>query len=167
MKIMDNLVEEFNILNILIDNQVSKKIQEFKKDILDYHEWIKELEFKFSQIEAEGYLIRKELFIAVMTAIETQTGKDAYVEILLNKLRTIMNDEDNWINYFVYELKFGKENDRLKAYDKNKVDIPMSTAEDLYNCLIKNKRMNELLELDGKTVKVKFKITKGQLKVSL
>ena len=39
----------------------------------------------------------------------------------------------SWIEYYCFELDFGKENYRLKVYDKDKNEIPLATAEDLYN----------------------------------
>ena len=44
--------------------------------------------------------------------------------------------EHSWIEYYCYELDFGAENWRLKAYDENKKEIPLSNAEQLYNLLI-------------------------------
>jgi len=41
----------------------------------------------------------------------------------------------SWIEYYCFELDFGKENYRLKVYDKDKNEIPLATAEDLYNIL--------------------------------
>ena len=41
----------------------------------------------------------------------------------------------SWIEYFLWELNFGEENYRLKVYDENKKEIPMSTAAELYDFL--------------------------------
>lgn len=100
----------------------------------------------------------KALFISSIQAIEEQSKKDvqfaenmekcfpnAYSpnllydnNVIINQLIKIlvqqMNDTENWIEHFIYELKFGKENDRLKVYIHEK-EIPLSTAEDLYNLL--------------------------------
>jgi hypothetical protein len=63
--------------------------------------------------------------------------------ILLEILQHEMNDltlceyGQSWIEYFCYELDFGKENWRLKVTDKGK-EIPMSTAEELYDFLKHN-----------------------------
>jgi len=55
---------------------------------------------------------------------------------LMKLLETIYDDsETKWIDYFLWELDFGKENDRLKVYDKNKKEIPLTTIDDLYNML--------------------------------
>lgn len=63
--------------------------------------------------------------------------------MLLELLQEAMNDkvtnplvEISWIEYYMYELDFGKENHRLKVYDKNKKEIPMSNASELYDALI-------------------------------
>lgn len=61
---------------------------------------------------------------------------------VINLLSYLMNDkvdaphlEHNWIEYFIYELDFGKENEKLKAYDKNGKEIKLSNASELYDYL--------------------------------
>ena len=58
--------------------------------------------------------------------------------ILIRILQEEFNDKNShsWIEYYCYELDFGRENWRLKAYDENKKEIPLSNAEQLYNLLI-------------------------------
>ena len=52
-----------------------------------------------------------------------------------------MNDEfdtkynQSWIEYFCWDLNFGEENYRLKVYDKNQKEIPMSTPDELWEFL--------------------------------
>ena len=63
-------------------------------------------------------------------------------QYLTNMLIRILQEEfkdksaDSWIEYYCYELDFGAENWRLKAYDENKKEIPLSNPEQLYNLLI-------------------------------
>lgn len=61
--------------------------------------------------------------------------------ILVEILQKTFNDDHahSWIEYFCFELDFGKKNDSLKARDKNGNNIPLTTPEDLYNLLIKEK----------------------------
>ena len=64
---------------------------------------------------------------------------------LIENLQIAMNDEfdtqfkQSWIEYFCFDLNFGAENNKLKVFDKNKKEIPMSTPEQLYDFL-KNKK---------------------------
>lgn len=68
-------------------------------------------------------------------------------EALLNILKEEMNDKEKdkygygWINWFCYETNFGKENFRIKAYDKNKEEIKMENAGDLYDFLVKENNL--------------------------
>lgn len=104
----------------------------------------------------------KELFIKAINALEEQMKYDISVSeklakvfpnthavnllpdnhilhnMLLEVLKDAMKDnhKDSWIEYFIYELGFGKENYRLKVYDKNKKEIPISNASELYDVLI-------------------------------
>ncbi len=57
------------------------------------------------------------------------------IDDMIEILTDVMGDEDGWIEYFCYELDFGKENYRLKAYDKDDNEIPLANAKDLYNLL--------------------------------
>lgn len=57
----------------------------------------------------------------------------------LNKiLKESMKDEYDWIDYFMYELDFGKKYYDGCVLDKDKSIIDLSTAENLYEFLIKN-----------------------------
>ena len=57
----------------------------------------------------------------------------------LNKiLKESMTDEYDWIDYFMYELDFGEKYYDGCVLDKDKSIINLSTAENLYEFLIKN-----------------------------
>lgn len=110
----------------------------------------------------------KELFIKSIAAIQLQIENDIKVaeklseafpssfqanllpdnhwlqNALLEILQVQMDDEfdptynKSWIEYFCWELNFGEENYRLKAFDKNKKEIPLSTPSELWEFLNKN-----------------------------
>ena len=57
----------------------------------------------------------------------------------LNKiLKESMKDVYDWIDYFMYELDFGEKYYDGCVLDKDKSIIDLSTAENLYEFLIKN-----------------------------
>ena len=57
----------------------------------------------------------------------------------LNKiLKESMKDEYDWIDYFMYELDFGEKYYDGCVLDRDKSIINLSTAENLYEFLIKN-----------------------------
>jgi len=62
------------------------------------------------------------------------------IEQLIKVLKVAFHDNHghSWIDYFIWELDFGKKNKDLKATDKDGNNIPLSNASDLYNLLIKN-----------------------------
>ena len=95
--------------------------------------------------------ISKEQFIKIMESIQQQLNidiknneafstilendfvsspKNILYDILINFLIYLTNDESKWIDYFIYELDFGKENDRLQVYDvdENKIDLITKTG---------------------------------------
>lgn len=108
--------------------------------------------------------INKKAFIEAIDSIEQQFEHDrncsnafsiilsndhtsnydnsSIVEGFINLLETLTNDvkhEDgySWIEYFIYELDFGKkyEEGKVTSYGEN---VKLKTASDLYAFLIKN-----------------------------
>lgn len=59
------------------------------------------------------------------------TGTDNIIELLA----MLTNDKNEWIDYWIYELDFGKRADELKCTDGNGNKIPMNTIEDLWAVL--------------------------------
>jgi hypothetical protein len=103
--------------------------------------------------------MNKELFIGAIGAIQKQVEYDIEVskhlgrafpdafeanllpnnnilrDALINILKVEMNDlGDNWIEYFLWELDFGKENYRLEVTQHGK-EVKMSNAAELYDFL--------------------------------
>ena len=60
---------------------------------------------------------------------------DFVTNALIAVLQELFNDKNSnsWIEYFLFELDFGRENWRLKAYDSNGKEIPLSTPEQLFD----------------------------------
>lgn len=64
---------------------------------------------------------------------------------LIEILKIAMTDTENdWIGYWIYELDYGKEYTEGCVTD-NGVNIPLRTASDLWDMLIKNKEYDEKL----------------------
>ena len=104
--------------------------------------------------------MKKKLFIKTIKAIQKQVAYDRKIAEHLSKafpdalpgnllpknnhlqnalievLQESFNDNANpsWIEYFMWELDFGKKNHYLKVHFNGK-DIPLSTAADLYRLL--------------------------------
>jgi len=105
--------------------------------------------------------MNKELFVETINTLKKQSDHDRKCSKFLNKvfpdafgtnlmydnhilvnqlikiLQVAFNDKnrDSWIEYFIYELDFGAENDRLSVYIKDK-KINLSSAENLYDFLV-------------------------------
>lgn len=73
-------------------------------------------------------------------------GCDGYIffptllEEVVGLLENIFNDESHWIDYFCYELDFGKEWSAGMVKDVDGNDIPLKTAADLYKLIEKEKK---------------------------
>ena len=102
----------------------------------------------------------KELFIATINSIKKQIEIDRKNSSMLQEmfpddsiycgynnselfnalnkiLKESMKDEYDWIDYFIYELDFGEKYYDGCVLDRDKSIINLSTAENLYEFLIK------------------------------
>ena len=57
---------------------------------------------------------------------------------VIDLLEFIFNDENQWINYWIFELEFGKDYEDGDAKDADGSNIPLKTVEDLYDLLVRN-----------------------------
>lgn len=63
-------------------------------------------------------------------------------ETVIDLLKFIFNDKDQWINYWIFELDFGKDYEDGWVTQKDGTIIPLKTVEDLYDLLVKNMEEN-------------------------
>lgn len=59
-------------------------------------------------------------------------------ETVIDLLEFIFNDKDQWINYWIFELDFGKNYEDGYVKDEHGEVIALKTAEDLYDLLVRN-----------------------------
>lgn len=57
-----------------------------------------------------------------------------YETLFLQSMSEAMNDDAEWISYWVYDLECGSNAKKMKVTKDKKV-VPMETLEDLYNCI--------------------------------
>jgi hypothetical protein len=110
--------------------------------------------------------MKKDLFIKSIEAIRLQMELDERVSSDLGKafpnafntnllpdnhflhngiiqiLQEQMNDHETlnngmtWVEYFCFQLEFGKKNNEVKVYDTDNTEIRMSTPGELYDFLV-------------------------------
>jgi len=59
--------------------------------------------------------------------------------LIIKVLQDAMQDKYDYINYFIYELDYGKKWKKGMITRKNGEDVKLKTPEDLYNYLIETK----------------------------
>ena len=69
----------------------------------------------------------------------TTNVENILFETIIGILENAFDDKGKWIEYYIWELDFGRKNDSLKCWDKNDVEIPLTTVDDLYRLLTKGK----------------------------
>ena len=110
--------------------------------------------------------MKKETFVLAIEAIEKQIKQDIEVSETLHKvfpeavqctllpdnhhihnalmavLQEVMDDngpDKSWIEFYFFDLDFGKESYRVKATNENG-NIALSNAAELYICLMQNQK---------------------------
>ena len=64
-----------------------------------------------------------------------------YETMFVRLLREVMNDENDWIDYFLYDLDFGRAWKEGAITEADGTDIMLSTPEDLWNLLTNSKNI--------------------------
>lgn len=130
--------------NIKLDKDTFIKLMTFLKT------WVRMAEIKSQRVA--DILWTKDMFATkndLAYNFEYLFSDPESRDILTNIIAEAMNDTENeWINYYIYELDWGEKNNELKVYEADGVtEIPLRTLEDLYNILV-NKRAVDDCEFD-------------------
>jgi hypothetical protein len=56
-------------------------------------------------------------------------------------IELIMGDKDGWIEYYIYDLGWGKKWTKTSMSDENNKSIKLKTLEDLYKLLTDNQKL--------------------------
>ena len=56
--------------------------------------------------------------------------------MVVDLLRETMEDTSEWIEYFIYDIEWGKNAKKGTVTDKNGKDIPIKTLSNLYDIII-------------------------------
>lgn len=71
-------------------------------------------------------------------------SEDSYViftrgsSLALEAIEAAMEDSGGWIDWWVYEKGFGARKE-MRAFDKDKKEIPSETLDDLYDLVLNHK----------------------------
>lgn len=66
------------------------------------------------------------------------------IDNMISLLSMLTNDEEKWIEYWVYELGCGKRAENYDITDKDGNSIPLSSIEDLWNLLNESESANDI-----------------------
>lgn len=98
-----------------------------KEQFVNFMDKLEEYVHKNNDIEE---FLRKELELGMIYG-----PVEKCCDLIVLILQTAMNDENDWINYYIYELDFGKSYKKGSITDVDGTDIPLRNAEDLYKLL--------------------------------
>lgn len=94
-------------------------------------EMINGFELIYRKEEKISDFLYKELECSIMV-----TPSNNYQELFLDLMKLIMNDDGDWISYYIYDLDFGSNYRDGTIIDKDNKDIKLRTASDLYDLLL-------------------------------
>ena len=57
-----------------------------------------------------------------------------YETLIVDLLQKLMNDESDWIGYWLYEINCGKDA-KTNSVKKDGKNIPIKTIDNLYDCI--------------------------------
>jgi hypothetical protein len=94
---------------------------------------------QFKKIIEEFTLLKKQTDILdnALKTLDPEFGGlclHRHEGLILDLLKSIMKDDGEWIDYWVYELEYGKKAKKNSVSVKDK-NIPIKTINDLYNLL--------------------------------
>lgn len=101
-----------------------------KKSFVEYINFIKKMQDSEMRIY---HVLREE--ITDFDGFIYSKYETKFVDLLAE----VMDDKDEWISYFIYELDFGQNWKEGTVTEKDGTDIRLQTPEDLYILLTENK----------------------------
>lgn len=105
---------------LLLDRELFVEILDEVKTVFDYSDNLNKF---FHQNNVEGYIYQPDCIVPTLTLLHIAMGEA---------------DKNEWIDYFVEGLDFGRKWEPGIVKDKDGVDIDLSDAEKLYDFLIEN-----------------------------
>ena len=86
--------------------------------------------------------VEENKFNDLMTSIDSEFGggfiHNKSINYITGLLKALVNDENDCISYYCWELDFGKKYEEGTVTEEDGTPIPLATSEDLWN-IINNK----------------------------
>lgn len=151
-------MREYTLRNDGLSNTITTVTNDHYVDTLDfYSERCWELEDELEKSKTTKPIINKSEFCRILSKLKKNEdfideindvlrkfGRDGYMfstgleDVIVRLLETVFEDTDEWISYWAWEENFGRKYEDGDAIDEKGGIIPLKTAEDLYDFLIKD-----------------------------
>lgn len=99
--------------------------EEFERYI-DSIQMVLDVENKLMGISSDVRTKSKNEFVLYYPSLITE---------VIELLEKTLDDKDGWISYYIFELDFGKQNNRLQVKDTDGNIIPLKTIKDLWDII--------------------------------
>ena len=92
---------------------------------------------KFQEVKTEIKRINEVVYSSSLNnSLDTMPiGIDALETLWLDTIEKAVNDDGDWISYWIYELDFGKKAKKGTVQDGDGKNLPIKTISDLYNLI--------------------------------
>lgn len=105
------------------------------KELVTYEEFNRYIESIKMVLDVENKLIGISSDVRAKSKSEFTLYYPSLISEVIELLGKAVDDKDDWISYFIFELDFGKQNDVLQVKDCDGNEIPLKTTKDLWNII--------------------------------
>lgn len=103
------------------------------KETITYEEFERYIDSIKMVLDVENSLMAISSDVRTKSKSEFTLYYPSLISEVIELLGKEVDDKDDWIGYFIFELDFGKQNDILQVKDSDGNIIPLRTTKDLWS----------------------------------
>lgn len=105
------------------------------KETITYEEFERYIDSIKMVLDVENSLMAISSDVRTKSKSEFTLYYPSLISEVIELLGKAVDDKDDWIGYFIFEMDFGKQNDVLQVKDCDGNEIPLKTTKDLWNII--------------------------------
>lgn len=105
------------------------------KGIISYEEFERYIDSIQMVLDVENSLMAISSDVRTKSKSEFTLYYPSLISEVIELLGKEVDDKDDWISYFIFELDFGKQNDVLQVKGCDGNEIPLKTTKDLWSII--------------------------------
>lgn len=105
------------------------------KQLITYEEFNRYIESIKMVQDVENKLMGISSDVRAKSKSEFVLYYPSLITEVIELLGKIVGDKNNWIDYYIWDLDFGKQSDFLQVNDADGNTIPLNTTKDLWDII--------------------------------